>query len=78
MALGVISSHEPPGALVTVTKSAVMKMLETPSSAVSSAAMGLSAGLPATKVAGPPTGLPTMNFIALGLGVGVGLIAIAC
>jgi hypothetical protein len=26
-------------------------------------------------VAGPPTGLPTWNFIAFGLGVGAGLIA---
>jgi hypothetical protein len=26
-------------------------------------------GLPATKVAGPPTGVPTVNLTALGLGV---------
>jgi hypothetical protein len=55
-------------------KSAVMKMLVTPSSWRMADAMGSSVGWPATKVAGPPTGVPTLNLIALGLGVGSSLI----
>ena len=55
-------------------KSAVMKMLVTPSSWRMADAMGSSVGWPATKVAGPPTGVPTVNLIALGLGVGSSLI----
>jgi len=58
-----------------VTKSAVMKMLATPSRDRTSAAISLSVSCPRTNVAGPPTGLPTGNFIALGFGVGAGLIA---
>lgn len=61
-----------------VTKSAVMNRLATPSMDNSSVATSLSVGLPATNVAGPPTGFPTGNFIAFGLGVGVAVIAIAC
>lgn len=55
-------------------KSAVMKMLVTPSSWRMADAMGSSVGWPAAKVAGPPTGVPTVNLIALGLGVGSSLI----
>ncbi len=55
-------------------KSAVMKMLVTPSSSRMADAIGLSVGWPATKVAGPPTEVPTENLTALGLGVGSSLI----
>ena len=60
-----------------VTKSAVMKMLPTPSSDRSCLATSLSVSCPFTNVAGPPTGRPTGNFIAFGFGVGVGSIGIA-
>ena len=65
-----IVSHEASGVLEMVTKSAVMKKLVTPSTARSRVASGSSVDAPATKVLGPPTGTPTENFIALGLGVG--------
>jgi len=57
------------GCLDTVTKSAVRKTLMTPSRVNKAWARTLSVGLPATNVAGPPTGLPTVNLTALGLGV---------
>lgn len=53
-----------------VTKSAVMKRLVTPSKANSGPANGSSSSLPATNVFGPSTGRPTVNFSALGFGVG--------
>lgn len=65
-----MSSQSASGVLVTVTKSAVMKTLTTPSISSKPAAAGSSGVSPAEKVAGPPTGLPTVNFIALGFGVG--------
>ena len=63
-------SHEASGVFEMVKKSAVMKKLVTPSMASSWLASGSSVGAPATKVLGPPTGTPTENFIAFGLGVG--------
>ncbi len=65
-------SHELPGALVIVTKSAVMNMLATPSISNSSLTKASSVSAPRTKVDGPPTGTPTANFIAFGFGVGAG------
>ncbi len=59
-----------------VTKSAVMKMLATPATANRALATALSVSWPATKVAGPPTGSPTENFMALGFGVGRALTGI--
>lgn len=53
-----------------VTKSAVMKMLVTPSRASNERANDSSGSLPATCVVGPPTGFPTVNFMAFGLGDG--------
>jgi len=69
VASGAIVSHDAAGVLDSVTKSAVMKMLVTPSSARSADAMGSSDGFPATNVAGPPTSMPTVNLSALGFGV---------
>lgn len=68
-AWGVIPSHDASAVLERVTKSAVMKMLVTPSIAMRSAASGSSTAPPATYVLGPPTGAPTVNLRALGLGV---------
>lgn len=53
-----------------VTKSAVMNRLVTPSNASSGPANGSLSSLPGTKVFGPSTGWPTVNFSALGFGVG--------
>jgi len=53
-----------------VTKSAVMNKLATPSISRSLLATGLSAAEPLTYVVGGPTGSPTANFMAFGLGVG--------
>lgn len=65
-----MSSHEESGVLEIVTKSAVMNKLVTPSSASKGPANGSSSCCPATKVFGPSTGWPTVNFKAFGLGVG--------
>ena len=65
-----MSSHSTVGDLVIVKKSAVKKMLATPSMAISSVRYSSEASLPDLTVPGPPTGCPTMNFIAFGLGVG--------
>ena len=46
-----------------------MKMLVTPSIARSAPANGSSVSWPETKVFGPPTSTPTVNFRAFGLGV---------
>lgn len=62
-------SQSPSGYLVTVTKSAVMNTLATPSISNRSAATGSSAADPATNVLGSPTLTPTVNFIACGFGV---------
>lgn len=64
-----MSDQSASGRLDTVTKSAVRKTLVTPSSAINSWAITLSVGLSGVKVAGPPTGLPTENLTAFGLGV---------
>ncbi len=64
-----MSSQAASGSLDSVTKSAVMNTLVTPSSSSSWAAVTSSASVPATKVDGPPTGTPTVNLRALGLGV---------
>ena len=53
-----------------VTKSAVMKMLVTPSNASNERANDSAGSLPTTCVVGPPTGFPTVNFIAFGFGEG--------
>jgi len=53
-----------------VTKSAVKNTLATPSSASSSVRYVSFGDEPLTYVPGPPTGWPTENFIAFGLGVG--------
>lgn len=63
-------SHDESGVLEIVTKSAVMNRLVTPSNASSGPAKGSSSSWPVTKVLGPSTGRPTVNFRALGLGVG--------
>ncbi len=65
-----MSFHDPLGVLVTVTKSAVKKMLETFSISRISAMNVSDVSAPLTTVAGPPTGWPTVNLRALGLGVG--------
>lgn len=65
-----MSSQLASGSLVTVTKSAVMKTLATPSIPSRPLPIGSSVSWPALKVAGPPTGRPTENFIAFGFGVG--------
>lgn len=77
MASGVIASQEASGVLDIVTKSAVKKMLATPPRARSSVAHASSASAPFTTVPGPPTGTPTVNLTAFGLGVGSTRIAIA-
>lgn len=59
-----------------VTKSAVMKMLVTPGNASRSRANVSSGSEPAMYVVGPPTEVPTENFIALGLGDGATMTAI--
>ena len=63
--------------LETVTKSAVKKMLVTPGMARSSRANPCSGWAPATCVVGPPTGLPTVNFIAFGFGDGATITVIS-
>ena len=57
------------GILERVTKSAVMKMLVTPSMARSADAITSSVSSPAANVFGPPTSFPTENLSAFGLGV---------
>ena len=52
-----------------VTKSAVKNTLATPSSASRSPRYFFSGDDPLTCVPGPPTGRPTVNLIAFGLGV---------
>lgn len=52
-----------------VTKSAVKNTLPTPSSASRSDTYLSSGDEPLTYVPGPPTGSPTVNFIAFGFGV---------
>lgn len=69
MATGTIVSHDASGVFDKVTKSAVMKMLVTPSISRSAAIVASSVFVPATNVAGPPTSTPTPNFRAFGLGV---------
>lgn len=69
VARGTISPQSESGVFETVTKSAVRKMLVTPGRSSNSFATSLSVACPATKVAGPPTDLPTENLTALGLGV---------
>jgi len=63
-----IKSHDVSSVRVTVTKSPVMNTDWTPASSRigATASSALSAS---TYVAGPPTGEPTVNFIALGFGV---------
>ena len=56
--------------LVMVTKSAVINADSTPAMANNSAPSGSSPGLSAVNVAAAPTGVPTVNWRALGLGVG--------
>lgn len=70
MASGVMESQEASGVLEMVTKSAVKKTLATPSRARSSDAHCSSGSAPRTSVPGPPTGVPTENLVAFGLGVG--------
>ena len=70
MAEGMISPQSASAVFEMVTKSAVKNTLVTPGRANSSDAISLSVGWDGTKVAGPPTGFPTVNLIALGLGVG--------
>ena len=66
--LGTIASQSTSGVPETVTKSAVRNTLRTPSSARIGATLG-SASSAFVYVTGPPTALPTMNFIAAGFGV---------
>lgn len=76
-ASGVMVSQSASGIFVRVTKSALMKTLATPSISSSAAAVGSSAVLPFTKVAGPPTAAPTLNFKAFGFGVLLTVMAMA-
>ena len=71
MANGAISSQKASGDFEIVTKSADMNTLVTPSRARSGAAMGSSVSWPAAKLRGASKSAPTVNFKALGLGVGV-------
>jgi hypothetical protein len=64
-----MSSHDASAVLESVMKSEVMKTLVTPTIASNAAAVGSSAGRPSTKVAGPPTSVPTVNLRAFGFGV---------
>lgn len=73
---GAMVSHEPVGVFEMVTKSAVRKTLVTSSMPSSSPTKASSGSDPLTYVPGPPTGDPTLNFIALGLGVGSDLTGI--
>lgn len=66
--VGTSESHVASPSRVAVMKSAVMKTETIPSSS-RIAATRSSAVAASVKVAGPPTGDPTVNFIALGLGV---------
>jgi len=61
-------SHSASSALVTVTKSAVMKTDMTPSRPNKGAIRSSDPSAPVA-VAVPPTGDPTLNFIARGFGV---------
>ena len=61
-------SHWASGVRVTVTKSAVMNTEATPSRS-KIGAIRSSASAPDVNVAGPPTGVPTVNFKAFGFGV---------
>lgn len=70
MALGMISPQSASVVFEIVTKSAVRNTLVTPGNARRSDAIGLSVGWEGTKVAGPPTGFPIVNLMALGFGVG--------
>ena len=70
MALPMISDQSASSVFEMVTKSAVKNTLVTPGRAKSSDAISLSVGWDVTNVAGPPTGLPTVNLTAFGLGVG--------
>ena len=64
-----IESQAASGNLFSVTKSAVKNTLATPGKASSADPRGSSVGWLGTKVVGPPTGVPTVNLAALGLGV---------
>ena len=63
-----IESHDVSSVRDTVTKLPVMNTDATPSSS-RMGATATSAVSASTYVAGPPTGEPTVNFIALGFGV---------
>ena len=63
-----IESQDDSSERVTVTKSPVMNTDWTPSMS-SIGATDSSAAAASTYVAGPPTGEPTVNFIARGFGV---------
>ena len=77
MASGMIDSQGMSEVLEMVTKSAVKKMLVTPGMARRSRANESSGEVPATSVVGPPTGVPTVNFMAFGFGEGATITAIA-
>lgn len=64
-----MDSQPASGSLLIVTKSAVRNTLATPGRASSAAPSGSSVGWLGTKVFGPPTSAPTVNFTAFGLGV---------
>lgn len=67
--IGSVASQSIESSPETVTKSAVMNTLVTPSRPRISPISG-GAPSPEVCVAGPPTGAPTVNFIARGFGVG--------
>lgn len=69
MAGSMIGSQPASGNLFSVTKSAVKNTLATPGSPSRAAPRGSSVGWLGTKVVGPPTETPTVNFTAFGLGV---------
>ncbi len=69
MAASTIESQAASGNLLIVTKSAVRNTLATPGSASRAVPSGSSVGWEGTNVVGPPTGTPTVNFTAFGLGV---------
>lgn len=58
-----------------VTKSAVRNTLATPLRSSNARTQGSSGSDPLRCVPGPPTGSPTVNFVAFGFGVGSTLTA---
>ena len=69
MVCGSIVSQDTSGTFEMVTKSADMNTLLVPSMPSSAVASSLPCALAGTNVEGPPTSIPTVNFLALSFGV---------